>query len=112
MWTLCAANWKKKSAWSARSSGRRSGIDCTSCRFSTASSMANANDPPRPIDAFEARPQLSWEEMNAEFVHELRWWTLDEIAASDAVSCPPTCTRLLVTLLRDGPPPDSVDVST
>ena len=50
--------------------------------------------------------------MNAEFVHELRWWTLDEIAASDAHFVPNDLHTLVVTVLRDGPPPDSVDVST
>ena len=62
-------------------------------------------------DAFEARPQLSWEEMNAEFVHELRWWTLDDIAVSDAHFVPNDLHTLVVTVLRDGPSPDSVDVS-
>jgi 8-oxo-dGTP diphosphatase len=62
-------------------------------------------------DAFEPVPQLSWEQMNAEFVHELRWWTLDEIAASDAVFVPTRLHALLATLLRNGPPADSVDVS-
>jgi 8-oxo-dGTP diphosphatase len=63
-------------------------------------------------DAFEARPQLSWEAMNAEFVHELRWWTLEEIAASHAHFVPNDLHALVVTVLRDGPPPHSVDVST
>jgi len=63
-------------------------------------------------DAFEARPQLSWEEMNAEFVHELRWWSLDEIAASDVHFVPNGLHALVVAVLRDGPPTDSVDVSS
>jgi len=62
-------------------------------------------------DAFEPAPQLTWEQMNAEFVHELRWWTLDEIAASDAVFVPTGLHTLLATLLRDGPPVDPIDVS-
>ena len=63
-------------------------------------------------DAFEPVPRLTWEQMNAEFVHELRWWTLDEIAASDAHFVPTgaahACWR---TLLRDGPPLEPIDVS-
>jgi 8-oxo-dGTP diphosphatase len=62
-------------------------------------------------DAFEAAPRLTWAQMNAEFVHELRWWTLDEIAASDAHFVPQELHMLLTTLLRDGPPTDSIDVS-
>jgi 8-oxo-dGTP diphosphatase len=61
--------------------------------------------------AFEARPRLSWEQMNAEFVHELRWWTVDEIAASDAHFVPNGLHALLASLLREGPPQDSIDVS-
>ena len=62
-------------------------------------------------EVFAAEPRLSWEQMNAEFVHELRWWTLDEIAASDAHFVPNNLHRLVVTVLRDGPPQESVDVS-
>jgi 8-oxo-dGTP diphosphatase len=62
-------------------------------------------------DAFDPVPQLSWEQMNAEFVHELRWWTLDEIAASDAFFVPVGLHALVTSLLRDGPPLDSIDVS-
>jgi 8-oxo-dGTP diphosphatase len=61
--------------------------------------------------AFEPAPQLTWEQMNAEFVHELRWWTLAEIAASDAHFVPGDLHLLLTTLLRDGPPSDPIDVS-
>ena len=62
-------------------------------------------------DSFEARPRLTWEQMNAEFVHELRWWTLDEIAASDAHFVPHELHTLLSMLLRDGPPSAPIDVS-
>lgn len=62
-------------------------------------------------DAFEPQPRLSWEQLNAEFVHELRWWTLDEIAASDVTFVPKHLHALLGALLRDGPPIDPVDVS-
>jgi hypothetical protein len=62
-------------------------------------------------NAFEPHPKLSWEEMNAEFVYELRWWTLDEIAASDAHFVPDHLHLLMQSLLRDGPPAESIDVS-
>lgn len=62
-------------------------------------------------DAFEPQPRLSWEQMNAEYVYELRWWTLDDIAASDAHFVPRELHSLLVTLLRDGPPNEPIDVS-
>jgi 8-oxo-dGTP pyrophosphatase MutT (NUDIX family) len=62
--------------------------------------------------AFEPEPRLSWEQMNAEFVHELRWWTVSDIAGSDAHFVPTGLHMLIATLLRDGPPNQSIDVST
>lgn len=61
---------------------------------------------------FEPAPQLSWEQLNAEFVHELRWWSLDEIAVSDVHFVPQGLHSLVIALLRDGPPARSIDVST
>ena len=61
--------------------------------------------------SFDAQPRLSWEQMNAEFVHELRWWTIDEIAASECYFVPKRLHALLEMLLRDGPPADPIDVS-
>ena len=62
--------------------------------------------------AFEPEPRLSWEQMNAEFVHELRWWTVSDIAGSDAHFVPTGLHMLIATLLRDGPPNQSIDVGT
>ena len=45
--------------------------------------------------AFEPSPALSPEELRAELVFELRWWTLDEIRESDTTFAPRTLgTRL------------------
>ena len=63
-------------------------------------------------EAFDPRPQLSWEQMNAEFVHELRWWTLGEIAASNAHFVPERLHALLGDLLRHGVRRVPVDVSS
>jgi len=60
--------------------------------------------------AFEPAPQLSWEQLNAEYVHELRWWTLPEIGASDAHFVPRDLHRLVADLLADGPPDHPIDV--
>ena len=49
---------------------------------------------------FEPQPRLTWEQMNAEFVHELRWWTVDEIEHSDAHFVP----RELHTLVEGAAP--------
>jgi 8-oxo-dGTP pyrophosphatase MutT (NUDIX family) len=60
---------------------------------------------------FEPQPRLSWAQLNAEFVHEIRWWTLDEIGASDAHFVPRELHALVGGLLRDGPPLEPIDVS-
>jgi 8-oxo-dGTP diphosphatase len=61
--------------------------------------------------AFEPAPRLTWAQLNAEFVHEIRWWTLDDVAASDATFAPADLHALVTTLLREGPPAEPVDVS-
>jgi ADP-ribose pyrophosphatase YjhB (NUDIX family) len=58
----------------------------------------------------EPRPQLTWAQLNAEYVYELRWWTLAEIAASDAHFVPAALAQHLAALLRDGAPPAPIDV--
>jgi 8-oxo-dGTP pyrophosphatase MutT (NUDIX family) len=62
------------------------------------------------VPAGEPRPHLSWEQLRAEHVHELRWWTLAEIAASDAHFVPAALAAHLRSLLRDGAPAVPVDV--
>jgi ADP-ribose pyrophosphatase YjhB (NUDIX family) len=74
--------------------------------------------------AFAPRPRLSWEQLNREFVHELRWWSLPELeAAAGAWSAdeaarpeerptrfaPARLPELLRDLLREGPPEEPVD---
>ncbi len=57
--------------------------------------------------AYEPVPQLSWEQLRAERVHELRWWTLDELAASCEPGvrfAPFELPELVSLILRDGPP--------
>ena len=56
--------------------------------------------------AFEPQGTLSAEQLAAEHVFGLRWWTLDELAAYDgeAVFSPRALPALLDGLLRDGAP--------
>jgi 8-oxo-dGTP diphosphatase len=61
--------------------------------------------------SFEPQPVLSWEQMNAEYVFELRWWTLDDLAASTAIFVPTGFAEHLSNLLRDGTPNRPIDVS-
>lgn len=62
--------------------------------------------------AFEPAPQLTWAQLNAERVHELRWWTPAELAAG-ADRCrfaPSRLADLLVELVAGGPPNSPVDI--
>ncbi|MFZ4718871.1 MAG: NUDIX domain-containing protein [Ilumatobacteraceae bacterium] len=59
--------------------------------------------------AFEPQPRLSWEELRAEYLFEIRWWRPDEI--TDGLPfVPRELRRHLDDLRRDGPPKRPVDV--
>ena len=61
---------------------------------------------------FEPRPALTWEQLNAEHVYEIRWWTVEEITAEpDLHFVPFDLGRLLTELFDHGAPEEPVDVS-
>jgi hypothetical protein len=61
--------------------------------------------------AFEPSPALTWAQLNAEFVFELRWWTLaDIVGATEEHFVPGALGEHLAALLADGPPATPVDV--
>ena len=61
--------------------------------------------------AFEPLPRQTWEQLRAEGVTEIRWWTVDEIEAASATSFAPTrLAALLRDLLDHGPPAEPIDV--
>jgi ADP-ribose pyrophosphatase YjhB (NUDIX family) len=60
--------------------------------------------------AFEPRPALGREGLAAEDVHEVRWWTVSEIAASEATFYPTRLAHFLRELLTAGPPDEPIDV--
>lgn len=62
------------------------------------------------VPSFEPLPALSWSELNAEFVFEIRWWTIDEMDASAGPFIPRSLRTHLDALLTDGPPNAPVDV--
>jgi 8-oxo-dGTP pyrophosphatase MutT (NUDIX family) len=63
------------------------------------------------VAAFEPQPLLSWEQLNREYVFELRWWTVPELeeAAPETSFAPTRLPELLRDLLRDGPPAQPID---
>ena len=62
------------------------------------------------VDRFEPAPRFTAEELAAEYVTDLRWWTVEELAASDELFAPRRLPELVAALLRDGPPGEPVDV--
>jgi 8-oxo-dGTP pyrophosphatase MutT (NUDIX family) len=60
--------------------------------------------------AFEPRPALGHEGLAAEDVHEVRWWAVDELEASDALFYPTRLAHFLSDLLESGPPAEPIDV--
>jgi 8-oxo-dGTP pyrophosphatase MutT (NUDIX family) len=60
--------------------------------------------------SFEPKPQLGDQGLASEDVHEVRWWTLDEIERSDALFYPTRLAEFLRQLLETGPPSAPIDV--
>ena len=65
----------------------------------------------RVASAFQPRPSFTWEQLNAEYVFELRWWSMPELEEAQLTTAP----RDLVAVLRDylafGPPSAPIDVA-
>lgn len=63
--------------------------------------------------AFEPAPTLTWNELNAEYVYEIRWWTPEDVAAfapTDAlVTAPRRFAEIYRRLLDEGIPDHPVD---
>ncbi len=59
---------------------------------------------------FEPAPKLSWDELRAEGMTAVRWWTPAELEATNAVFAPSRLPFLLRELILHGPPAEPVDV--
>ena len=62
-------------------------------------------------EPFIPEPRLTWEEMNAEYVFELRWWSVEEIETAATTFAPTNLAAHLRRLLHTGPENQPVDVS-
>jgi ADP-ribose pyrophosphatase YjhB (NUDIX family) len=60
-------------------------------------------------EPFEPAPLLTVEELRAEFVTGIRWWTGEELASSEAIHAPRRLPELLAQLRAHGPPAQPVD---
>lgn len=61
-------------------------------------------------NAFEPVPRLTWEQLRAENMAAVRWWTRDELEAAENDFAPRRLQSLVRSLLAEGPPPVPVDV--
>lgn len=60
--------------------------------------------------AFEPAPVFTAAQLASEYVTAIRWWTQEELAASDESFAPRRLPGLVAALLRDGPPGEPIDV--
>lgn len=58
------------------------------------------------VEEHEPEPRV---DLAAEHVAEIRWWTADELDATDEVLVPRRLPQLLRDLLANGPPPEPLD---
>ncbi|HUF96939.1 MAG TPA: NUDIX domain-containing protein [Ilumatobacter sp.] len=75
------------------------------------------------IERFDPAPEIGWEQLLAEHVHEIKWWSVDEIVAATGdhheqlrpdtdrptVFAPRRLGQLVVDLHANGPPSLPVD---
>ncbi len=62
-------------------------------------------------ETFAVQPRLTWDELRAEYVHEIRWWSVEEIGKSSHLTFVPRYLhRHLLELIANGPPASPVDV--
>lgn len=62
-------------------------------------------------ERFDPAPQLTWEQLRAERIHELRWWHPAEIAEHPGRFVPTGLGHHLADLLDHGPPTTPLDTS-
>lgn len=63
------------------------------------------------VEHFSPQPLLAEEELLAENVHEIRWWTRDELINSDAVFAPRALPALIEDLVSGTTPDEPVAIT-
>ena len=58
------------------------------------------------VDTHHPAGTLTPTELQAEHVHDIRWWTLPELQAHKGTFAPRALPHLIQTLLTEGPPPE------
>ena len=60
-------------------------------------------------EPFVPSPLLTVEQLKAEFVTDVRWWTPEELAASSEIHAPRRLPQLVADLRERGAPPSPID---
>lgn len=63
------------------------------------------------VDHFDPKPALTPEQLAAELVREVRWWSVGEIMRSDATFAPRALRIHLRRLLDEGIPPEPIQIT-
>jgi len=61
-------------------------------------------------EAFAPAPGLTWTELNAEYVTDVRCWTLEELETFPGQFAPRGLPLLVRRLTQQGPPSEPIDV--
>jgi probable phosphoglycerate mutase len=61
-------------------------------------------------EAFAPAPGLTWTELNAEYVTDLRWWALEELETFAGQFAPRRLPLLVRRLIQQGLPSEPIDV--
>jgi ADP-ribose pyrophosphatase YjhB (NUDIX family) len=61
------------------------------------------------VEPFEPTPRHTWEQLRAEYVTDVRWWSAEELAASAELHAPRRLPALVADLRANGAPPEPID---
>ena len=64
----------------------------------------------RVPQVFEPQPSLDWDTLNAEYLFELRWWHIDEIAAAQTTFAPTGLHKHAMNIIEDRIPSLPINV--
>ena len=110
----CAGSSPRSSASTTSSSARRSGTASTSSRSSTAAGTASTTASTSSTSRRSSRHRdLSVEQLRAEHLVHIRWWTQDELASfvptDTELFAPRKLPQLVAALLADGVPDSPIE---